>query len=129
MKEYPFLSFELNVEAIYRTRNEFTTGDHQTIYGQPLWRLYFSASYRELQRFAIFKLLGGNSRFRPRGSNYVAAIASRVSLDLCQNELGAELARTTVDSHLRLLLAVDQLSGMVKAATPSEPHSIGSGKL
>ncbi|KAF8535452.1 hypothetical protein BDD12DRAFT_892982 [Trichophaea hybrida] len=52
----------------------------------------------------MFKLLQGNTEYNPRNVNH--------SLDLAQD---------AVNSHLRLQIAVDRLTGIVKTSTPSEP--------
>jgi hypothetical protein len=72
---------------------------------------------------AKLKLLCGEAEFQPNNKNHVfAAIACRISLSPCTNNTEAvELAKESVNSHLRMLVAVDSHSGTIETITPSEP--------
>jgi hypothetical protein len=89
-------------------------------YGRPLWRLYSDRTYEQLREFVQYKLLGGIVQYDPENRNHVfAAVASRVSLDPALNK--DELASEAVNSHLRLVTAVDSHAGTIRTITPSEP--------
>ncbi|KAF8535758.1 hypothetical protein BDD12DRAFT_891842 [Trichophaea hybrida] len=129
----PFMSFELHLEErkrcaergsaeLLKPISQYRTVDHMTGFGRPLWRIYAQRPYSALAEFAMFKLLRGNTEYNPRNVNHVfAAIASRISIDLTLNDESLDLARDAVNSHLRLLIAVDGLTGLVRTSTPSEP--------
>ncbi|KAF8533047.1 hypothetical protein BDD12DRAFT_529365 [Trichophaea hybrida] len=129
----PFMSFELHLEErkrcaergsaeLLKPISQYRTVDHMTGFGRPLWRIYAQRPYSALAEFAMFKLLRGNTEYNPRNVNHVfAAIASRISIDPTLNDESLDLARDAVNSHLRLLIAVDGLTGLVRTSTPSEP--------
>jgi len=48
-------------------------------------------------------------------------LTSRIGLDSCENGQGIRLAHQAVDSHLRLLRAIDMKSGWIRISTSSEP--------
>ena len=130
----PFSSFELDIESKARIHqrfeielnkeiSKFATVDHMTMFGRPLWRLYAKRPYNKLRAFVRMKMLGGNNFFSAYDVYHAfTAVASRVCMDLCVNtEKSLQFARETVDSHLRLLIGVDQEFRTFKTATPSEP--------
>jgi hypothetical protein len=101
---------------------DYFTVDHMTGFSRPLWRLYAEKDYDSLKAFAQAKLLSGETTYKATDVDHVfAPLASRVSLDPSHNPGSIELARKAVDSHLRLLIVVDQTSGLILTSTPSEP--------
>jgi len=133
-REHPFLSFELDIgskeqirqhpeKEILKGMSDFATVEHMTMFGRPLWRLYASKSYQELRAFVKMKMLGGRPKFDVYNILHAfTVLAARVSLDPCLNsDNSPPLSKATVSSHLRLLIAVDPISGMLETATPSEP--------
>jgi hypothetical protein len=128
----PFLALELNIEErrrrqedkdeVLKPMNRYCTVDHMTGFGRPLWRLYAEKDYESLKVFTQAKLLGGQTTYKATDVDHVfAALASRVSLDPSLNPESLDLAREAVNSHLRLLIAVDHTSGLILTSTPSEP--------
>jgi hypothetical protein len=133
-REQPFSSFVMDIECNARIRqspekelnkeiSQFATVDHMTMFGRPLWRLYAEQPYKKLHDFVYMKMLGGNTQFSAYNVYHTfTAVASRVCIDLSLDaEKSLQFTRETIDNHLRLLIGVDQESGMLKTATPSEP--------
>jgi hypothetical protein len=133
-REQPFSSFVLDIECNARIRqspekelnkeiSQFATVDHMTMFGRPLWRLYAEQPYKKLNDFVYMKMLGGNTQFSAYNVHHTfTAVASRVCIDLSLDvEKSVQFTRETIDNHLRLLIGVDQESGMLKTTTPSEP--------
>jgi hypothetical protein len=128
----PFLALELNIEErrrrqehedeVLRPMKDYCTVGHMTGFGRPLWRLYAEKDYQSLKVFTQAKLLGGETTYQATNVDHVfVALASRVSLDPSLTPESVELAREAVNSHLRLLIAVDPTSGLILTSTPSEP--------
>lgn len=85
------------------------------------------------------KLLGGTIAFDPQNRNHVfAVLSSRVCLDPCSNcDESTALIAEAVNSHLRLVVAMDQEASCFRITSPTEPivaHTaasllIGGGNL
>ena len=84
---------------------------------------YKDSGYINLIKIAKFKLLCGQLDFQTNNKNHVfAAIACQISLSPCTYNIEAvEFAKESVNSHLRMLVAVDSHSGAIETITPSEP--------
>ena len=128
----PFLGLELDIKAreqfitgheLAKPVRQFSTTTHMTMFGRPLWQVWSTSQYAELRRFVVFKLLCGQGAFKPHDCQHVfAVLASRLCLDPCLNrEESNLLAKEAVNSHLRLLSAIDTYLGVVRTVTPSEP--------
>ena len=133
----PFLGLQLDIELNVRYANpiicrnelqkplvEFSSADNLTLYGRPLWRLYATSSLVALRSFVELKLLGGTrSPFNPSNKDHVfAVLASRICLDPClNNEESTRLIQTAVNSHLRIVVGMDQEDRIFRTITPSEP--------
>jgi len=129
----PFSGFELDIECNERIHQrsemelnkeicKFATVDHMAMLGWPLWRLYALKPYNKFHSFVYMKMMGGHARFSAYKVHHAfTAVASRVCLDPRLNIHSLQFTREAVDYHLRLITGVDQVSGMLKTATPSEP--------
>lgn len=133
----PFCGLQMDIEMNRRYNNEslrevemrkplsqFATAEHMAMYGRPLW-LAYKNSPTLLRHMAICKLLDvhDGSRYDPKNQNHVfAAIASRVSLDPCTNSVeSVDLTQEAVNSHLRLVLGIDNTTGTTTTTTLPEP--------
>ena len=131
----PFLGFQLDVEdrkrmlnpdslmkELHKKMNEFAQAEHMAMFGRPLW---FGYDPVEMNRLAKLKLVGGKqeTQFDPKNVDHVfAALSFRLSLDVClQNPRTYPLARTAVNSFMRVVISMDQETGAMDTITPSEP--------
>ena len=131
----PFLGLQLDVEDRRRMLNpdsrtkelqkkmkEFAQPEHMAIFGRPLW---FGYDPVEMNRLAKLKLVGGTqgTPYDTRDVHHVFAVLSfRLSLDVClQNPRTLSLTRTAVDSFMRVVISMDQETGVLDTVTPSEP--------
>jgi hypothetical protein len=131
----PFLGLQLDVEdrkrmlkldsqakELHKKMNEFTQPTHMAIFGRPLWSGYNPG---EMNSLAKLKLVGGShgTPYNPKDVDHVfAALSFRLSLDVClQNPRTHSLARTAVNSFLRVVVSMDQDTGVLDTITPSEP--------
>ncbi|KAI9781067.1 MAG: hypothetical protein M1839_006344 [Geoglossum umbratile] len=131
----PFVAFRLDVEDRRRWRDpktraielakpmaEFASPEHMAMFGRPLWMAYDTPE--KMYVVAKSKLVGGGSAtFHPTDANHVFAVLSfRLSLDVClENPITLPYVRTAVNSHLRLVISMDQSTGLLHTVTPSEP--------
>ncbi|KAI9864856.1 MAG: hypothetical protein M1813_002626 [Trichoglossum hirsutum] len=132
----PFVSFRLDIEdrkrmqepkskaeELSKPMTDFLKAKHIAMFGRPLWFAYNGPD--KLHKVAEWKLLGGGrgARFDPRDKHHVLAVLSfRLSLDVCvENPVSLDLVRTAVNSHLRVVVSMDQRTGVLSTATPSEP--------
>ncbi|KAI9763888.1 MAG: hypothetical protein M1839_006121 [Geoglossum umbratile] len=131
----PFVALRLDVEDRRRWRDpetramelakpmaEFASPEHMAMFGRPLWMAYDTPE--KMYTVAKSKLIGGgNATFNPIFANHVFAVLSfRLSLDVClENPKTLPIVRTAVDSHLRLVISMDQPTGVLHTVTPSEP--------
>ena len=69
------------------------------------------------------KILGGQVSFDPVNRDHAfAVLASRICLDACTNsDECTKLVSTAVNSHLRLVVGMDEEHSVFKTITPSEP--------
>jgi hypothetical protein len=131
----PFLGLQLDVEdrkrmldpdsrtkELLKTMNEFAQPEHMAMFGRPLW---FGYDPVEMNRLAKLKLVGGRqgTAYDARDVHHVfAALSFRLSLDVClQNPRTHSLARTAVNSFMRVVISMDQETGILDTVTPSEP--------
>jgi hypothetical protein len=102
--------------------NEFAKLEHMALFGRPLWSGYDPDDMIEL---AKLKLVGGRqgTMYNAKNVHHVfAALSFRLSLDVClQNPRTLPLARTAVNSFMRVLISMDQDTGVLDTITPSEP--------
>ena len=102
--------------------NEFAQPEHMAMFGRPLWFGYDPA---EMNRLAKLKLVGGRqgTPYNAKDVHHVfAALSFRLSLDVClQNPRTHSLARTAVNSFMRVVISMDQETGVLDTMTPSEP--------
>ena len=129
----PVVAFELHVEERrrrmadwseqFKPMTDYTTVEHKTGFGRPLWRLYSARSYTSLLDFVQTKLLGGgNIEYTPTNPNHAfAAISSRVTLNPSENRESIQLAWTAIHYHLRILVSVNVKNGSLLTTTASEP--------
>lgn len=116
-REYPFVSLELNLEANGTVCNRRTFYD---VRPTSLEAAFFDNIPGTPCICSV--LLCGTGDYRPKDPDHVfAALAVRVLLDPCLNDQSTRLARTAVNQHLRLFIALDQSSGVLKTTTASEP--------
>ncbi|KAK2813657.1 hypothetical protein FQN50_000055 [Emmonsiellopsis sp. PD_5] len=132
----PFLAFPLDVELRRRmefciTRTEemrkpfsaFTEIGHMAMYGRPLWMAYQKRSAALVEPLAMVKLIGGRGKYDSDNVDHVfAALSFRLSLDvILHNPRAAALNKSAVDSHMRVVISMDPVSGAMDTITPSEP--------
>ena len=130
----PFLALQLDVEdrrvmqserrsdELSKAMAEFSKPEHMKMFGRPLWFAYTDP--HEMGRLARTKLIGGKEGpYDPENVNHVfAALSFRISLDLClENPRTLALARTAVNYHLRVVIAMHQNIEVLDTFTPSEP--------
>jgi hypothetical protein len=132
----PFLALQLDVEDRRRMQNgeqkrielckpmsQFSEPKHMAMFGRPLWFAYHDAV--EMNWLAKLKLVGGKqgATYNPGDEHHVfAAMSFRLSLDVCvQNPKALHLARSAVNSYMRVVVSVDQNTGVLDTVTPSEP--------
>ncbi|KAI9769305.1 MAG: hypothetical protein M1839_003756 [Geoglossum umbratile] len=131
----PFVAFRLDVEDRRRWRDpetraielakpmaEFASPEHMALFGRPLWMAYNRPE--KMYRVAKSKLFsGGTAPFSSKNPHHVfAALSFRLSLDVClANPKTLPIVRTAVNSHLRLVISMDQPSGVLHTITPTEP--------
>ena len=130
----PFLGLQLDVEdrrrmldldsrteELQKKMNDFALPEHMAMFGRPLWFRYDPTAMNEL---AKVKLVGGQETpYDARNADHVfAALSFRLSLDVClQNPRTLSLARTAVNSFMRVVISMDQETGVLDTVTPSEP--------
>lgn len=112
-----------NKEAEARkTLKNYASVDHMVLFGRPLWSAYVK-SPEDLAKIARVKLLGESDRYNAKDRNHVFAVLSfRLSLDvLLQNPVSLPLSRTAVNSYMRVMVGMEQDSGLLDTISPSEP--------
>jgi hypothetical protein len=131
----PFLGLQLDVEdrkrmlhpdswtkELDKPMNEFTQPEHMAIFGRPLW---FGYDPTNMNQLAKMKLVGGRleTPYDAQDVHHVfAALSFRLSLDVClQNPSILSLTRTAVKSFMRVVISMDQDTGLLDTITPSEP--------
>jgi len=130
----PVIGLPLDIDSYRRFRDpvdrekevkkpleQFASCDHLTIFGRPLWRIHWDSRYARLVTFVTRKLLSGPKANTLDADHVFALLASRLCLDLVLNTDAAMLASNTVNSHLRLVIKIDQTDSTMKNLTPSEP--------
>src|SRR5256714_6034921 len=131
----PFLGLQLDVEdrkrmlnpdsrtkELYKKMKEFAQPEHMAMFGRPLW---FGYDPTEMNQLAKLKLVGGRqgTTYDAKDIHHVfAALSFRLSLDVClQNPRTLSLARTAVNSFMRVVISMDHETGVLDTVTPSEP--------
>ena len=131
----PFLGLQLDVEdrkrmldsdsrtkELLKNMNEFAQPAHMAMFGRPLW---FGYDPVEMNQLAKLKLVGGvqEKAYDGKDVHHVfAALSFRLSLDVClQNPRTLSLTRTAVNSFMRVVISMDQETGVLDTVTPSEP--------
>ncbi|KAF8456733.1 hypothetical protein BDZ91DRAFT_523192 [Kalaharituber pfeilii] len=114
---------ELAKEELSKPLGSFATPDHLTLFGRPLWRIHSQSPLETLCSFVEMKLLGGTVVFDFNNQNHVFAVLSfRILLDPCINcEESTKLVTESVNSHLRLVIGMDQEASSFRTISPSEP--------
>ena len=114
---------KLKTEELSKRMADFSKSKHISMFGRPLWFAYEGPD--TLLQVAEWKLLGGrrHAKFDPDDKQHVlAALSFCVALDVClDNLVSLPLIRTAVNSHLRGVISMDQGTGVLHTATPSEP--------
>jgi hypothetical protein len=109
-------------EELRKAMNEFTQPEHMAMFGRPLWFGYDAVTMNKL---AKLKLLGGKqgTTYDAENVHHVfAALSFRLSLDVrLQNPRTLTLARTAVNSFMRVVISMDHDTGVLDTTTPSEP--------
>jgi hypothetical protein len=129
----PFLALPLNLEDVEAMQgpkelgkklSDFGTQRHMAMFGRRLWYAYIN-NPQEMDALAKRKLIGG-----VRGGTYshedvhhvFAALSFRLSLDACMyNSKAVHLIKNAVNSHMRVVLAMDHSTGIMHTISPSEP--------
>lgn len=128
----PFLAFRLDIQdrctvqqsEHSRSLSDFGKPNHMAMFGRRLWFAY-AEDPKMMNRIAKQKLIGG----RPEGTydaknedHVFAALSFRLSLDPCLNNSKAlPLIRTSVNSHMRVVISIDEETDTMYTITPSEP--------
>ncbi|KAI9763099.1 MAG: hypothetical protein M1840_000911 [Geoglossum simile] len=133
----PFIALQLDVEDRRRMRDpgercrelkkplgDFSRQEHMATFGRPLWHAYTNPM--EMHEVAKAKLTGGRhgrSQYNAKDEHHVLATLSfRICLDLClQNPRTLPLTRTAVNSFMRVVISMDQETGVLDTIAPSEP--------
>lgn len=101
---------------------DFSKPKNISMFGRPLWLAFEGPD--TLQQVAGWKLLGGRRHAKSDSNDtdhVLAALPSRVALDVClQNPVSLPLVLTAVNSHLRVVISMDQGTGVPHTATPSK---------
>jgi hypothetical protein len=129
----PFLAFPLNIEDVEamrypreldKTLSDFGTQRHMAMFGRRLWYAYIDDP-EEMDELAQQKLIGGlrSGIYEARNVDHVfAALSFRLSLDAClYNSKAIHLINNAVNSHMRVVLAMDHSAGIMHTVSPSEP--------
>jgi len=133
----PFYAFPIDVEATrclesldgYRKRPmiEFTTVNHMSAFGRPLWNAYSTEDPMAVQQFVQPKLLCGSS-LAVKGpltlwtQQVFALISARVSLHAVKSSVEAiELDENAVNKHLRVMVGWGEDPRVIHSTTISEP--------
>jgi hypothetical protein len=133
----PFVALQLDIEDRRRMRDpeercrelgkslgDFSRQEHMASFGRPLWHAYSNPI--EMHEVAIAKLTGGrhgHSQYNAKDKHHVlAALSFRICLDLClQNPRTIPLTSTAVNSFMRVVISMDQETGVLDTIAPSEP--------
>jgi len=133
----PFLALRLDIEdrdamqnstkiqnELHKSLSNFGELSHMAMFGRRLWFAY-SNDPKEMNKVAKAKLIGGVQRgsYNPSDKNHVfAALSFRLSLDPCMhNSKTLPLIGTAVNSHMRVVISIDEEAGTMHTITPSEP--------
>jgi hypothetical protein len=116
------LKIKGNAERL-KPMSEYASASHFTQFGRPLWRIYSEQPYGVLRRFVTFKLLGGSERsIQPTHSMFSLCSLPEFASILTRTILNQSLfSESAVNSHLRLVGALDNKKGWLSTVTPSEP--------
>ncbi|KAF8538630.1 hypothetical protein BDD12DRAFT_139219 [Trichophaea hybrida] len=113
------VNLETRIQELRKSMSEFQTPQHVCMFGRPLWKVH-GESYQKAVRFAQRKLLPGT--YSPASNDQAfALLANRINLDPIVGPSSVELVRNAVNSHLRVVLYIDEKLGIMQTLTPSEP--------
>ncbi|KAH0558650.1 hypothetical protein GP486_004697 [Trichoglossum hirsutum] len=132
----PFVALRLDVEdkrlmrspkeraiELSKPMADFSKPEHMALFGRPLWHAYKNPDM--MSRMARLKLVGGreSATFIPEDGDHVfAALSFRLSLDVClENPITLPFVRRAVNSHMRVVMSMNQPTGALCTFTPSEP--------
>jgi len=103
---------------------DFGLPNHMAMFGRRLWFAY-TDDPQGMSEIARLKLTGGKQKgeYDPKIEHHVfAALSFRLSLDPCMhNPKTIPLIRTAVNSHMRVVVSMDEEAGTMHTTTPSEP--------
>jgi hypothetical protein len=131
----PFLAFPLDMEDTRRMQDStqeelgkslsnFGKPKHMAMFGRPLWHAYVDDP-EEMNKLAKVKLIGGvqMGSYQPHNEHHVfAALSYRLCLEAClDNSKALPLIRTGINSHMRVVISVNQDTGTMVALAPTEP--------
>jgi hypothetical protein len=129
----PFLAFPLDIEDVEAMQDpdefgkklsEFGTQRHMAMFGRRLWYAYIDDP-QGMNTLAKQKLIGGVriGTYDAKNIDHVfAALSFRLSLDACMcNSKAVHLIKNAVNSHMRVVLAMDHITGIMHTVSPSEP--------
>lgn len=147
----PFLAFQLDIEdrrrmkdqgtrnsELHKPMSRFLEPGHMAMFGRPLWFALSNANAintdvidpnttisNEIHRLAKLKLVGSqhDTKYDPKNKHHVfASMSSRLCLDVCiPNPKSLHCARSAFDSDMRVVISVDQNTGVLDTVIPSEP--------
>jgi hypothetical protein len=131
----PFLALRLNIEDMRRTQDpaqnelgkslsDFGKPKHMAMFGRRLWYAYVDDP-EQMNDLAKLKLIGGKQQgsYEPHNEHHVfAALSFRLSLDASlHNSKSIPLIRTAINSHMRVVISINQDTGTMDTIAPSEP--------
>ena len=131
----PFLAFPPDIEDTRRMQDstqeelgkslsDFGKPKHMAMFGRRLWYAYVDVP-EAMDRLAKEKLIGGvwMGSYQPHNQHHVfAALSFRLSLEAClHNSMALPLIRTAINSHMRVVISVNQDTGTMLTLAPSEP--------
>lgn len=132
----PFMSFRLDVkdrrkilapksrkDKFKKPMAPFLESKHISIFGRPLWFVYKSSN--KLKEVVKWKLLSGRrcAKYDLNNKNHVfIALSFCIVLNVyLKNPVSLLLVQTIVNSHLRMIIIIDQNIGVLYTTTLSKP--------
>jgi hypothetical protein len=113
-----------NPGELCKKLSDFGTQRHMAMFGRRLWYAYIDDP-QGMNALAKHKLIGGvqNGEYQASNIDHVfAALSFRLSLDAClYNSKAVHLINNAVNSHMRVVLAMDHSAGIMHTVSPSEP--------
>lgn len=115
------LSEDLNGE-LERSLAGFSTVDHMTSMGRPLWNAFKQDDYEDIVAFVQRKLLNSITFDTTDRNQVLALLSNRICLEPClTNKETTDLLTEGVNFHLHVILQMDPDNGLFRTTVSSEP--------